>query len=842
MNNEHIQKLIDVNPNPVIIAEKNSGRILYRNAAFCRTSITREDSLIESVESPEKEKLSRFLNAAGGSADFRLKNKNGGTLPITLNSNKFDEENVIVSFKDNSSSSPDEYGTELIIHEAAEELYSYSTKLETIVNSLPMVLLELDSNGIFVLQKGKALADAGFAEGQLLGQEFRDTLGEVKITLHNGEVITTTDAFSRVMKGEVIAGHTYIGGRFFDNYFVPVRKEGTNHGGLLGVCLDITERVIFEKSYRNTEQRFRLIAENTSELISMISKGEYIYISPAYEKLFGYSLDEIQNFGPKALVHPEDLPLLDKWQSKGMVEFRVRIKAGKYLWIEGESFLISGEPEISVGIARDVTKRKAAEDALKLSEERYRMLFERNPLPMFVYDEETLMFLAVNESAVQHYGYTKEEFLKMTIMDIRPNVDVPFLVDIIRTGGNRMKRFGMWRHILKNGVIINVEVTTHAITFNGRPARIVLADDVTAKVKAADALRESEEKYRMIVENANEGILVINIKGQTTFVNPKLAEILGYKREEIENKPVLDFLFEEDRTAGENYIRKNAEGSRETFQFRLRYRDGSERIVMVNAVPVFDERDAYAGGLALITDITRQRESEREREKLFNQITSARNRLKILSARLISVQESEKRSISRELHDEIGQMLTAVKIDVQRIKDGVPSSEIPELADDCIKLVEKTISVVRNLSLELRPAIIDDLGLAASLRWYLDKFHQRTGVEVKTEIEKISQEISPESAITLFRICQEALTNIAKHSEADYVKVCLYQNKTSVILSIEDNGKGFDARKALIQAARGKSLGLISMQERAELLGGKFSIKSMIGSGTVIKASCRVKN
>lgn len=833
MHTNQIQRLIDVNPFPVMITERSSGRVLYVNKAFGmmndegRRAIDGGSglNLYELIDQSEKEKLAVLLQLPGGRDDFHFK-VNGGTLvPLKLRADEFDDDQMIITGRDNGSGS-----------------------------------------------------------------------------IHIGS---------------------------------------------------------------GTGQHFRLIADNTNELISMVSEGSYIYISPSYEKLFGYTPDEIQKMGPYSLVHPDDHHMLKDWQSKRMMEFRVRNKDGDYLWIEGESFVIAGEPEITVGIARNVTNRKATEEALKDSEERYRMLFEHNPLPMFVYDEETYQFLAVNESAVTHYGYTKDEFLNMTIMDIRPNEDIPDLKNLFKRQNTGMRRVGVWRHILKNGVIINVDVTTHAITFDGRPARIVLADDVTAKVKAENALRESEEKYRIIVETANEGILLIDEKQTVTFVNSKLADIVGYKRDELKGKRVIDFVFEEDIKRAESYIKDNMEGLKAEFKFKLKHRDGSERWVSVNAVPVFDGPGRYTGGLALITDITEQRKaeaehhrlnellrslinysplgviildkdgntelwnpacermfgwsrkevqgkklpfitpdkaeehlelrntimkgesftdrevvrlskdgkkfnlsisaaplfdsdhkpigissflidvtekkkSEREREKLFKQITAARNRLKILSSKLISVQETEKRNISRELHDEIGQMLTAIKIDVQRIRLDPDSPDTASTVNDCSKLVESTISVVRNLSLELRPAIIDDLGLAASLRWYLDRFQQRTGIKVKTEFEKTLDPLPPECAITFFRICQEALTNIAKHAEAGYVKVSLKQNKSFIVLMIEDDGSGFDTQKALRDAVRGKSLGLISMQERTELLGGKFSIKSIKGSGTIIKASCRV--
>ena len=845
MYTNQIQRLIDINPDPCIIVDRSSGRVLYANNASgingnagdsSRDKASQRGSLYEIIVPSEKEMLSELLRHPGTGGDFHFRFNSGTPVLNKLRTEEFDEDKILIAWKDNEVFSAQSYQSQPF-----DNSNDSASKLETIVNNLPMVLLELDSEGKFILQQGKALSEAGLVPGQLVGSSFYDTLGSTQVTQPNGEVIDAAEAFRRVMSGKVVAGHTIFADRFFDNYFVPVKRDGNKTEGLLGICLDITERVNFEKSYRNTEQRFRLIAENTSELISMVSEGRYLYISPSYEKLFGYTLDEIKKLGPLALVHPDDLPLLKDWQNKGMLEFRVHNKKGEYLWIEGESFVLTGEPEITVGIARDVSKRRAAEDALK----------------------------------------------------------------------------------------------------------------------------ESEERYRRIVENANEGILLIDNKQSVTFVNSKLAGIVGYRPDELIGRPVTEFVFDEDRFRAEAYIKENIEGSTAEFKFRLKHRDGAERWVTVNAVPVFDDKDIYTGGLALITDITDQRsaeaayhrlnellrslinysplgvitldkdgktelwnpaaermfgwsseevkgkvlpfvpadkmeehlelrnaimnggsftdrevvrrkkdgkkiqisisaaplfdsyhqpmgissflidvsekkKSEQEREKLFKQITAARNRLKILSSKLISIQETEKRNISRELHDEIGQLLTAIKIDAQRIKQDPCSPETDSIINDCTRLVENTISIVRNLSLELRPAILDDLGLAASLRWYLDKFHQRTGIQVKTEINKISDVFSPDCSITLFRICQEALTNIAKHAEAGYVKVSLYQNKSSVVLTVEDDGIGFDTQKALKQAVIGKSLGLITMQERTELVGGKFSIKSIKNSGTVIKASCRV--
>ncbi|HEY6906445.1 MAG TPA: PAS domain S-box protein, partial [Ignavibacteriaceae bacterium] len=491
------------------------------------------------------------------------------------------------------------------------ELFDSSSKLATIIENMPIILIELNEEGKFVLQKGRALAGLKIKPDELVGQYALDVVGDLEITQRDGVVIPVNEAIRRVLAGEVIAGHTTTEGRYFENYFVPVRKEGNNGKGVLGISLDITERVNFEKSFHNTEERFRLIAENTSDLIAMVAGNEYIYISPSYEKILGFSIDEIKNIGPGALVHPDDRPVFATWRESGMIEFRVRNKKGEWLWIEGESFLIPGDPEIIVGIASDITKRKLAEEKLRESEEKYRMLFERNPLPMFVYDEETYRYVAVNEVAIDHYGYSKEEFLQMTVKDIRPEEDINPLMNSIAGKNGKISRFGTWRHRKKNGTVIDVEVTTHRINFNGRKSRIVLANDITEKVRAERAMKQSEAKYRIIVENADEGILLVDRESRITVVNTKLADIIGYTPGELENRSVLGFIFEEDLDSALKYLSWNREGRRQTFEFKLKHKDGSEIWANCSAVPIFDESDSYAGGLALITDITQQRKAEK---------------------------------------------------------------------------------------------------------------------------------------------------------------------------------------------------------------------------------------
>jgi PAS domain S-box-containing protein len=1074
MENELIQKLLDINPEPVCIVNRFDGSIPFCNDIFKQyLSLSNYDCLniFELISPDEKEKLLCFFNSAADKQEILFRGDN--RLRMNLFSNPFGNNRILLSLKlaaDTSNISDNKkieinigreekykqlfdeipvpviiynendysiidvnpagvnktgytpkeflglkltdiipsgmmtsqnkidltggrgkaqfqnkYGkilyfkyyfteigfngdnTKLLIlndftenNDFEEKFYDFSVKLRTIINHLPVAIIELDENDKFVMQEGNAVRMAGFDDNTLAGKSILDIFGDIAVTLHNGKNITLSEVVSKVKNGKMIAGHASFKDKSYEIYFAPKRKSNSTIAGLLGVCLDITEKINIEKSFRETQERFRLIAEKSSDLISMVSNKEYLYLSPSYETTFGYTFEELKQFGPLALVHPEDRLLLKDWRNKGMVEFRVKNKKGEWLWIEAESFSIAGEPEIMVGIGRDITKNKIAQQALKDGEERYRILFERNPLPMFVYDDETYKFLAVNEAAVKHYGYSREEFLNMSIKDIRPNSDIPALMEIFSKPRRGMVKSGIWRHLLKNGCIVNVDVTTHNIIFNGRPARIVLANDVTAKVKAEKALQESEEKYRRIVENANEGIWLFDNKWKITFANKKLSDILGFKVREIEDKSIFEFINAKDKVIAAKYFHKLHRGSKETISLRLKHKDGTDRWVISNAVSLFSEDSLYTGTLALITDITSEtkaqatlqhtsemlqalinssplsiiildekgrvelwnpasekllgwksdevlgseaplsverervtkmiiegdaftgqeitrarkdgkkidlsisaspmfdaekntigiaaflmditekKAAEKERTRLFNEINDARKRLKVLSSRLIEVQEAEKRSISRELHDEIGQLLTAIKIDLQRMKNDCYSDCGCVMIDDCNSLIEKTIYIVRNLSHELRPSIIDDLGLAVALKWYTDRFSQRTGIKVDVKTSNINKHLPAEDSIMLFRVCQEALTNITKHSGADCVSISLGLKNSEISLSIEDNGKGFDIKRALKDAAKGESMGLLSMQERVELLNGKLKIISSKNEGTKIKVKYRV--
>jgi signal transduction histidine kinase len=225
---------------------------------------------------------------------------------------------------------------------------------------------------------------------------------------------------------------------------------------------------------------------------------------------------------------------------------------------------------------------------------------------------------------------------------------------------------------------------------------------------------------------------------------------------------------------------------------------------------------------------------ERERAAVVEQMTAAQKRLHTLSQRLLEVQETERRSLARELHDQIGQALTAVKINLQATQRATDPATGARLAES-VTIVERALQKVRNLSLELRPSLLDDLGLVSALRWYVDRQAQLGGFSAHFSAGSLSAQLAPHLETICFRVAQEALTNVIRHAGAGTVTVALSQQNRELELVIADDGCGFDLAVAREAAAYGTNLGLIGMEERAALGNGRLQIESAPGRGTTVR-------
>ncbi|MFL5244961.1 MAG: PAS domain S-box protein [Gemmataceae bacterium] len=392
---------------------------------------------------------------------------------------------------------------------------------------------------------------------------------------------------------------------------------------------DITERRAAEVEIRRSETKYRLLVENVKEIIYQLTikddplAGIPVFVSAQVKDVIGYDADEFLR-DPQLwyqLVHPDDAQGVKQAtaaiiasRKAGLRTYRIDHKiTGKCCWIEdrfmpffdSEGVLVGG-----YGAARDVTERKEAEIALRESEERYRFLFACNPHPMFIYDQETLGYLDVNEAAVLRYGYSRDEFLGMTIKDIRPAEDVAALVALVAGDVEVPYLTGTWRHRKKDGAIIFVDIVTRSLDFEGRPARLIVAHDVTQRLKAEEALRQSEAKYRSLVENLEQSILLKDAKLRYAAANRRYCEGVGLPEEQIIGKVDFD-LYPAD--LAEKYHaddQKVLETGQRLEMEEQNLANGVLRTVRVVKTPVRDGSGKINGVLIIFWDVTQQRELE----------------------------------------------------------------------------------------------------------------------------------------------------------------------------------------------------------------------------------------
>jgi two-component system sensor histidine kinase UhpB len=362
----------------------------------------------------------------------------------------------------------------------------------------------------------------------------------------------------------------------------------------------------------------------------------------------------------------------------------------------------------------------------------------------------------------------------------------------------------------------------------------------TDRVSAELERKQAEDELRRIqlgIERSGEVVFRTDLQGAITYVNPAFEQAYGYSYHEVvgQNPRILK-SGEHPQEAYEQFWKVILAKQVYAGELINKTKDGRLITLEVSVNPILDQTEGIIGFLAIQKDITDRKEAEAEREQLFAEISESQTRLKALSSKMVKAQEDERRHIARELHDEIGQVLTAVRINLQRIQKGDLSADLSEQLERSLEIVEEAQQRARSLSLDLRPAMLDDLGLTATLRWYLDQQSQLVGYKVHFDDSGLEERPPTEVENVCFRIVQEALTNTAKYANASNITVILSREEDQLHISIHDDGKGFDVEQAIERAKKGASLGLLSMQERAGLIGGDLVIESESRKGTTIRA------
>ena len=548
-------------------------------------------------------------------------------------------------------------------------------------------------------------------------------------------------------------------------------------GSRVSLGLDITERKQGEEAVRESEARFRQLAENINEVfwLADLDGEEMLYVSPAYERVFGRSRESLYR-GPRSwleAVHPEDRERVRQAaaekRARGEMDetYRVVRADGTIRWVRDRGFPIrdaSGQTYRYAGIAEDITDRRRAE------EERTRLLeSERRARAEAETAIERLRAIqSITESALARLAL--DDLLSELLARLRKALGGDFAcVQLVNEAHDSLDIRAA------DGVALDLVA----------PVRVPIGQAVAGRI-AADG-------------------------------RPRIAHDLSTTDvSRIEGLP--------------HELRALLQGSMLGTPLQV-----EGRVIGVVSVASARSRRFTEEDLRLLQVVADRAAPAIERGRLMETVRAGREQLQALSRRLLTAQEEERRRLAVELHDELGQVLTAVKINLGSLARESGGPAAPAHLRDATASVDRAMERVRDLALDLRPSLLDDLGLGAAVRSHADKFARTTPVEAHLSIDAVPR-LSSGLEIACFRVAQEALTNVARHAKARNVWVDLHLDTEALDLRVRDDGIGFDVNLARGRAISGASMGLLGMQERVSLAGGHYELSTRPEGGTEVRA------
>lgn len=427
---------------------------------------------------------------------------------------------------------------------------------------------------------------------------------------------------------EVRFPHVNGHGIIYSNHYKPAYSENKEIVAAVVTSRDITEKKTAEEKLIHNEKHFRALIENSAEGLAILSSGGVVLeMSPSGEKILGYLTHDLGNIHRPDIIHADDIDnvksvfkeVVRTPASLIKIEFRIKKADGNLIWIACTYHNLLEEPGIQ-GIVlnfHDITEQTEADQALQVSEEQYRFLFHLNPQPMWIFDAGTLQFLEVNEAAVQHYGYSMDEFHKMTIRDIQLSEDTTgFSKSREHTDIEKKRAFSnfLWKHRKKNGEIIFVEIKSNELQYNGRMANLVLANDITEKVKAEEELIKSNERFTYAVKASSDALWEWDIIADTVYIAEAYTTILGWKiKPDRKFNEWYDYIHPDDRLATvEGFHRALKDPSQYIYQMDYRHvkSNGDYSYVVDKAYIIRNDKGEAIRIVGAIRDITKRKEAE----------------------------------------------------------------------------------------------------------------------------------------------------------------------------------------------------------------------------------------
>ncbi len=701
-----------------------------------------------------------------------------------------------------------------------EELRLKTDILESVTDAIRL----RDEDGRIVYVNKAACDLYGYSKDVLIGMNARDLTPPDRSILFGSRV----DEVKK--KGEIVfetiqqrKDRTRIP---IENHYKILNSNGKEY--FLAVMRNLSAR----ERAREEDKLKALLLDSASDAVYLRDlDGNFIYVNEQAAKLYGYPKEELVKMNIRQFWVSEALPNFESQtneiveKNEVTLERSVKNKNGNIIPVEVHvRHITSGSDDYILGVHRDISERKRSEENLKASEEKFRNLVENAPVGISITTIDGRAVLR-NKKITDMYGYTSsEEFMKVPVINhYRYAKDRQNFLKLIETDGI-VKSLEV-PVLKKDGTSFWTRVTAIPFFTNaGEKQIITITEDITDWKKTEAALKESEAKFKNLLDNAPVGIGITTIDGRPLVRNKKMTEILGYDQEELFRQPVSARYYNpRDR---ERLLELTKQGPVENFETRVRRKDG--RLLWTTHTTIPQKTEFGDCFISVIQDITKRKKAER-------QIRKYHQRLRLLASKLTLAEEEERRRIAVGIHDSISQSLATCRFLLTDIQETLSSTKLSPKIIQIQNILKQSLTELGTLIFDLSCPLLYEAGLEAAVGNLTEEIGEQ--YKLKTEFkgttctELLALDI--QTSILLYQIVREILINVGKHARAKKLKVFIRVGLKHVLIVVKDDGIGFNISK-IEPLSKNGGFGLFSVRERLHYLGGRLMIRSSQDRGTQV--------
>lgn len=608
-----------------------------------------------------------------------------------------------------------------------------------------------------------------------------------------------------------------------------LRADGVLAPVVRGTAHDITEEAEAGKALKESTAKLQAIIDSIDEIaFEFDADGTFLDFWTTKERapfgpraeLIGKPVSEVFGEGFAAHCRSAFRRVFESGKSED-IEYSMPLMGAKHWFLCRVSPIVArhGSYKSACMLARDITERKTSEQALRL----FRALIDRSSDAIEVVDPVSLRFLDVNDKACSELGYTREEILGMHVRDIDPTVNAEshatVLGELDRTGW-LMKEV---THRRKDGSEFPAEINLNLVRLD-RDYIVAVVRDITRRKRSEAALREERDRAQRYLDIVDVILLALDLNGQITLINRKGCSLLGWQEGELLGRDWFDTcLPASTRERMHPLFHSLLAGDFSYIENPVLTKSGEERLIGWRNTLVRDGEGRVIGTLSSGEDITDRRASE--------------NALLELSGKLLHAQDEERRRVAWDVHDGIGQYVAALSLVMGKLRTCIDETDL-ESREALLcgrQLIRAASREIRTVSYLLHPPMIDELGLKSALEWLVRGYRERSGIQVSLETSPCLTRLKREIEIALFRVAQESLSNVYRHSGSPTAVVRLVLDPDTVMLEVADQGKGLAPRSGRSKCRAG--VGIPGMEERVKELRGRFNLESSPERGVTVQVT-----